>query len=211
MAKKNISIPVIRRLPRYFRFLSLLEGRGIHRISSKELAEKMNVNPSQIRQDFNCFGDFGQQGYGYIVDQLRKTTGDILGLSSEHKTIIVGAGNLGKALISHIVFEDFGFKLIGAFDVSPSLVGTKINGYEILDMNKLSDFCKEEQPVMAIICIPSEETPEVVKTLYELGIRNYWNFTLHDISLDYNDVIVENIHMNDSLMTLCYRISHQDD
>lgn len=211
MVKKIISMPVIRRLPRYFRFLSLLENRGVHRISSKELAEKMNVNASQIRQDFNCFGDFGQQGYGYVVGQLRKATGHILGLENSYPSIIIGAGNLGKALISHINFEDFGFKLVGAFDVSPNLIGTQINGNEILSIDKLSEFCKKEKPVMAIICIPLEDTPTTVKSLYELGIRNYWNFTLHDILLDYNDVIVENIHLNDSLMTLCYRISHSDD
>lgn len=202
---------VIRRLPRYFRFLSLLETHGITRISSKSLAERMNVNASQIRQDFNCFGDFGQQGYGYVVNQLKDSTADILGLKNTYSAIIVGAGNLGKAIASHMIFEEFGFTLAGIFDNSENLIGSKIKNNLVRSTNELESFCNENHPVMAVLCIPNEAVPGTVKKLYDLGVRNFWNFSHHDIAMDYKDVIVENVHMNDSLMTLCYRISHKDD
>ena len=212
MAKRDkVSIAVIRRLPRYYRFLGILESHGIGRISSRDLADKMSVNASQIRQDFNCFGEFGQQGYGYAVSQLRQATSDILGIGNRYKMVIIGAGNLGRAIITRLEFEKFGFSLIGVFDNSPQKIGTFINGHQVLDVNGLEAFCKKEQQVMATLCMPGSEAAGLVKVLYEAGIKNYWNFTHHDIAMDYSDVIVENVHLNDSLMTLCYRITHAND
>lgn len=212
MAKRDrISIAVIRRLPRYYRFLGILEKHGTTRISSKELAKKMSVNPSQIRQDLNCFGEFGQQGYGYVVSQLRQETGDILGVNNGYKMIVIGAGHLGSAIISRFEFEKFGFCLSGVFDNSPTKIGTIVNGHEIMDITFLADFCRKEKPVMAALCIPGSETSSLVKILYGLGVKSFWNFTHHDVATDYEDVIVENVHLNDSLMTLCYRITHAND
>ena len=212
MAKRDkISISVIRRLPRYYRFLELLASHGVIRISSKDLADKMSVNASQIRQDFNCFGEFGQQGYGYVVNQLRQVTGEILGVNNGYKMIVIGAGNLGHAIVSHFSFEKFGFRLIGVFDNAFSKIGTCINGLEVMDTARLEEFCRREQPVMAALCIPGNAASSLVKTLYELNVKSFWNFTHHDIAMDYQDVIVENVHLNDSLMTLCYRITHAND
>ena len=201
---------VIRRLPRYYRFLGLLESRGIVRISSKDLADRMGVNASQIRQDFNCFGEFGQQGYGYMVSQLRETTGEILGLNNAYKAIVIGAGNLGQAIISHISFERHGFFLAGVFDNSPEKIGTLIHGVPILDAAKLEEFCRREKPVMAALCVPLSAAGGLTETLYRCGVTNFWNFTHQDIAMEYSDVIVENVHLNDSLMTLCYRISNPE-
>ena len=209
--KKHISMAVIRRMPRYYRFLRQLEAQGVARISSKNLAQRMNVNPSQIRQDLSCFGDFGQQGYGYTVSQLKESTAGILGLSNSYKTILIGAGNLGKTLLSHLSFEQFGFRIIGVFDRAPAVVGTKFLEFEILGIDSLGEFCFSEKPEMAILCLPEQAAGEVVSLLHESGVKNYWNFSHHDIALEYDDVIVENVHLNDSLMTLCYRITHADD
>ncbi len=206
--RENISMSVIRRLPRYYRFLKHLKGKGVTRISSTELSIKLGLTASQIRQDLNCFGGFGQQGYGYIVDQLCEEIANILGLSHGYKSILIGAGNLGQAIASHISFETQGFDLIGVFDNSPQKIGTVINGNVVRAITEMDDFCKTEKPVMAIFCIPREAVSSLSEHLYELGIRNFWNFSHYDISMEYPDTIVENVHLNDSLMTLCYRISN---
>lgn len=211
MAKRDkISMSVIRRLPRYYRFLGLLEASGVVRISSKELAARMGVNASQIRQDFNCFGEFGQQGYGYIVSQLRQTTGEILGLNNAYKAVVIGAGNLGRAIVSHISFERHGFYLAGVFDSAPSKIGTYIHGIQVLDAATLETFCLREKPVIAALCVPTEAAGNLTETLHRCGVVNFWNFTHYDIAMQYGDVTVENVHLNDSLMTLCYRISHPE-
>ncbi len=189
---------VIRRLPRYHRFLSQLREKGVTRISSTELSSRLGLTASQIRQDLNCFGGFGQQGYGYIVDQLCDEIGSILGLQNQYKAILVGAGNLGQAIASHMNFSDDGFTLAGIFDSSPFKIGNRINGIEVLDMEKLEQFCAREKPVMAVLC----------DRLYELGIRSFWNFSHYDIAIRHPDAIVENVHLNDSLMTLCYQINN---
>ena len=200
---------VIRRLPRYYRFLNHLKKTGINRISSKELSEKMGSTASQIRQDLNCFGGFGQQGYGYIVEQLCDEIGNILGVSNGYRCILIGAGNLGQAIASHLSFEAQGFRLIGIFDSDPHKIGTSLSGQMIRDVRTLDDFCKEMQPVMAVLCTPRAAVEHLSDQLYAMGIRNFWNFSHYDIAMKYPDAIVENVHLNDSLMTLCYRISDQ--
>ena len=207
--RDNISMSVIRRLPRYYRFLNHLKKTGINRISSKELSEKMGFTASQIRQDLNCFGGFGQQGYGYIVEQLCDEIGNIIGVSNGYRCILIGAGNLGQAIASHLSFEAQGFRLIGIFDSDPHKIGTSLSGQMIRDVRTLDDFCKEMQPVMAVLCTPRAAVEHLSDQLYAMGIRNFWNFSHYDIAMKYPDAIVENVHLNDSLMTLCYRISDQ--
>lgn len=206
--REDISMSVIRRLPRYYRFLNHLKTKGIVRISSTELSVKLGLTASQIRQDLNCFGGFGQQGYGYIVDQLCEEIANILGISHGYKAILIGAGNLGQAIASHLSFEAEGFQLAGIFDSSPQKIGTTLNGQIVLDVAGIEEFCKNEQPVMAIFCIPRDAVGLILESLYQLGIRNFWNFSHYDISMKYPDALVENVHLNDSLMTLCYRISN---
>ena len=206
--RENISMSVIRRLPRYYRFLKHLKTKGVVRISSTELSAKLGLTASQIRQDLNCFGGFGQQGYGYIVDQLCEEISNILGLSNGYKAILIGAGNLGQAIASHMSFEAEGFQLAGIFDSSPQKIGTTINGQIVRDVAGIEEFCKNEEPVMAVFCVPREAVGSLLERLYSLGIRNFWNFSHYDISMKYNDALVENVHLNDSLMTLCYRISN---
>ena len=201
---------MIRRLPRYYRFLNHLKKTGINRISSKELSEKMGFTASQIRQDLNCFGGFGQQGYGYIVEQLCDEIGNILGVSNGYRCILIGAGNLGQAIASHLSFEAQGFRLIGIFDSDPHKIGTSLSGQMIRDVRTLDDFCKETQPVMAVLCTPRAAVEHLSDQLYAMGIRNFWNFSHYDIAMKYPDAIVENVHLNDSLMTLCYRISDRN-
>lgn len=205
---ENVSMSVIRRLPRYYRFLSHLKEKGITRISSTELSQKLGLTASQIRQDLNCFGGFGQQGYGYIVSQLCDEIRKILGLSSCYKTVLLGAGNLGRAIANHMAFEADGFDLIGVFDNSPDKIGATIGGLAVRDVAELEIFCREQKPVMAVFCVPRSAVEKLGEILYGLGIRNFWNFSHYDISLQYPDTIVENVHLNDSLMTLCYRISN---
>lgn len=208
--KPHVSMSVIRRLPRYFRFLRDLDRRGILRVSSRELAEKMGLTASQIRQDFNCFGGYGQQGYGYGVHQLREEIGNILGLNCGHKCILVGAGNLGKALATHMQSSFSGFTLAGVFDSSPAVIGQQIAGLTVLPCAELTSFCRTEKPVMAILCIPRAAVEATVDTLYALGIQSYWNFSSYDIALKYKDAVVETVHLNDSMMTLCCRVSERN-
>lgn len=205
--KENVSMSVIRRLPRYYRFLSELENAGETRISSKELAEKMGLTASQIRQDLNCFGDFGQQGYGYNVPELRKEIGKIVGLENRYPCILIGAGNLGRAITAHMPFEKLGFRLVGVFDNSPQVIGTTIRGHTVLDYLSIADFTRDNSPVMAILCIPQESAAAIADDLYGLGLRSFWNFSHYDVSIEHPDAVVENVHMNDSMMTLCYKLS----
>lgn len=206
--RENISMSVIRRLPRYYRYLKHLQSKNVTRISSTELSEKLGLTASQIRQDLNCFGGFGQQGYGYIVDQLCDEIGNILGLSNGYKAIMIGAGNLGSAIASHMSFEEEGFTLEGIFDSSPTKIGATMNNLIVSDVAELQDFCAKEHPIMAVLCIPREGVGAITETLYGLGVRSFWNFSHYDISMKYEDAVVENVHLNDSLMTLCYRISN---
>lgn len=201
---------VIRRLPRYYRFLNDLKKKGVTRVSSKELSAKMGFTASQIRQDLNCFGGFGQQGYGYIVEQLCNEIGNILGVANGYKCILIGAGNLGQAIATHLSFETQGFQLVGIFDSNPRKVGTTLGNLVISDIQTLEDFCLEQKPVMAVLCVPRAAVERLSDKLYAMGIKNFWNFSHYDITMKYHDAIVENVHLNDSLMTLCYRISDQN-
>jgi len=208
MAKDtNISLPVIRRLPRYYRFLYDLKEKGVTRISSRELSQKMRLTASQIRQDLNCFGGFGQQGYGYMVDQLYDEIGRILGMDQLTPAILLGVGNLGTAVGNHIEFKTRGFNLIGLFDDNPELVGDSRADMTIRSTDELETFCREHKPEMAVLCIPKEAAPRLVETLVNCGVKGFWNFSHYDILHDYPDVIVENVHMGDTLMTLSYHMT----
>ncbi|WOC33398.1 MULTISPECIES: redox-sensing transcriptional repressor Rex [Caproicibacterium] len=206
--RENISMSVIRRLPRYYRFLNQLKRDGVTRISSTELSGKLGLTASQIRQDLNCFGGFGQQGYGYIVEQLAAEIGHILGVEHNYRTVLFGAGNLGRAIAAHMNFEQLGFELIGIFDDAPQKIGTVIRGMEVLNTACFENFCKEKKPEMAVLCIPRTAVEATVDRLYPLGIHNYWNFSHYDINMKYPNAVVENVHLNDSLLTLCYCISN---
>lgn len=208
--KKKVSTSVINRLPRYFRYLGDLLNGGIERISSKELSEKMGVTASQIRQDFNCFGGFGQQGYGYNVEFLYNEIAGILGLNSHYKAILVGAGNMGQALIQNTTFEKRGFTLVGIFDNDPQKIGKEIKGIKISDYNNIKEFIEENQPTMAIISTPRTVVNRVVQELTDYGIHSFLNFSYAEIDRT-DDVVVENIHLSDSLMRLCYKISAQNE
>ena len=205
---QEISISVIKRLPRYYRFLENLKDNGIVRISSKELAERMGLTASQIRHDFNCFGGFGQQGYGYNVSELRNEIGSILGVDKQRKTILIGAGNLGKAIALHINFEKYGCRLCGIFDSDESVIGTELGVNKILSVEKLSEFCRQNQPQIAILCIPKAAAAQVCELLINLGVRAFWNFSHYDINLEYSDIVVENVHLGDSILALCYGVNN---
>ncbi len=202
----QVSIPVIKRLPRYHRYLEELKNLGVVRISSKELSARMGLTASQIRQDLNCFGGFGQQGYGYNIEQLYNEIGAILGLNNKSKAIMIGAGNLGHAIATHIHFDNRGFDLVGIFDNNPSVIGTKVGGKIVMSSDDLEEFCIKEKPVVAILCIPAEYAAENADKLVSLGIKGFWNFTQYDLVHRYENVAVENVHLGDSLMTLCYQV-----
>ena len=206
----GVSISVIKRLPRYYRFLGELKENGVVRISSKDLSEKMGFTASQIRQDLNCFGGFGQQGYGYNIESLYNEIGNILGVNSNRKAILIGAGNLGKAVALHMSFEQRGFNVIGVFDRNKALSGQMLRGLPIRHTDGLYDFCKDNSPTVAVLCIPSAAAKELAPQIVELGIKGFWNFSHYDISADYPQVAVENVHLSDSLMTLSYHVSNLD-
>ncbi len=205
---KEISSSVISRLPRYYRFLCELYANGTTRISSKELAEVMGFTASQIRQDFNCFGGFGQQGYGYNIEQLIGEFAGILGLNELKTAILIGAGNLGRAVASQMSFEDKGFKLIGIFDCDPLYTGIKIREIPISTDDSIADFCNEHHPDMAVLCLPADKAPDMVDSLVSLGIKSFWNFSHYDILRKYPDLNVANVHLSDSLMTLSFIIKN---
>lgn len=210
MSKNAISNSVIRRLPRYYRFLGELESGGYVRISSRELAEKMGLTASQIRQDFNCFGEFGQQGYGYNVKGLREEIGKILGLNEKTPMILLGAGNLGRAIASHIDFQNKGFELVGIFDASPEVIGKKMGNVTVSDIAELEKFCNKNQPVAAILCIPKDAAEEEIDRLINLGVRAFWNFTHYDLRVNHKGIAVENVHLGDSLTILSYGLKSND-
>lgn len=209
MPSKYISLSVIKRMPRYYRFLEILKKEGTVRISSKELANRMGLSASQIRQDFNCFGGFGQQGYGYNIDILYDEIGKILGVGKKYKTILVGTGNLGRAIAIHMNFESRGFELVGLFDKNESLCGELIKNIPVRNSDTLEDFCSEQKPVVAILCIPHDQAEETVDLLVKAGVKGFWNYTHFDILNKYPDVAVENVHLADSLMTLCYQVQNK--
>lgn len=210
MNRNDVSISVIKRLPRYYRFLGELKSQGIIRISSKDLSNRMGFTASQIRQDLNCFGGFGQQGYGYNIESLYNEIGNILGVNKTRNAILIGAGNLGKAVALHMSFEQRGFNLIGVFDKNPALTGQMLRGIPIRHTDDIFDFCKDNSPAVAVLCIPSVAAEVLAPQLVELGIKGFWNFSHYDISANHPNVAVENVHLSDSLMTLSYHVSNLD-
>ena len=208
--KSTISNSVIKRLPRYYRFLGELKATGVTRISSKELSQKMGITASQMRQDLNCFGGFGQQGYGYNIEFLQTEIAKILGLDIPKSAILIGMGNLGRAVTMHINFESKGFSLIGLFDSKESLVGQVVKNMPIRSTETLDEFCRENLPEVAILCIPKEAAPSVSEQLIKLGIKGFWNFSHYDLAVNHPEIVVENMHFGDSLMTLSYRLSNEE-
>lgn len=209
MKKENISDAVIRRLPRYYRQLTDLCGRGIVRISSHSLGQEMNITASQIRQDFSCFGEFGQQGYGYNVEELRSEIGHILGVDNDHHLIMIGVGNLGRALLHNFHFSQAGFTVDAAFDISPAIVGTSVNGIPVYSMQELDSFVQQNHIDVVVLTIPQSVAQDTATHLIELGVRGFWNFTNVELSSPTDDVKFENIHFADSLLTLSYRIANR--
>ena len=199
----KVSNAIIRRLPRYRRYLNELRKQGVKKISSNELSELIGYTASQIRQDLNTFGGFGQQGYGYSVDSLFQEINKILGLDREYKTIVVGIGNLGQAITNYTYYYKIGFNIVGLFDVNPKLVGLSINDVLVRDFSEMSDFVKENDIDIAIICVNRENAQKVTDVLVDAGIEGIWNFAPVDLNVP-NDVAVENVHLSDSLHTLSF-------
>ena len=209
MEAKEISQAVVSRLPRYFRYLGELKDEGIERVSSQELSEIMRVTASQIRQDLNNFGGFGQQGYGYNVGYLYEEIGKILGLHKEHHLIIVGAGHLGQALVNYMNFERRGFIFQGIFDIDTRLHGTQIRGIEVRPLQEMEQFVRENEIDIAVLTIPKNSAVEVAEQLVSYGIKGIWNFAHVDLHVP-KDIQVENVHLSDSLMKLSYNlVSHE--
>lgn len=206
--KRNISMAVIKRLPKYHRYLEELLRNEIDRISSKELSKKIGFTASQIRQDFNCFGDFGQQGYGYNVKELHAQISNILGLTKEYKCIILGGGNIGQAIANYTKFQKLGFKLEIIFDINPKLVGLKIRDIEIKDIDTLDDYLKENNVDVGIICVPSRSAQNICDILIKNNVKGIWNFAPVDLKVP-EGVFTENVHLSESLLTLTYLMNEQ--
>ena len=210
MKTNYISSSVIKRLPRYYRFLGGLKKKGITRISSNELAKMMHLTASQIRQDLNCFGGFGQQGYGYNIDLLYEEIGGILGLSAPAKAIMLGVGKLGVVVAENMDFKKLGFNLVGAFDVDDKVIGSSVSGLQVLHIDKLEEFCEKEKPDAAFLCVPASAAEQLCTRLISLGIKGFWNFSHYDIKLEHPNIAVENVHFADSLMRLSYIFKSTD-
>jgi len=207
--EKEISRAVVKRLPRYYRYLGDLLESGVERISSNELSDRMNVTASQIRQDLNNFGGFGQQGYGYNVQYLYTEIGKILGLDKTYHMVIIGAGNLGQALANYVKFEKRGFWIKGIFDVNPRLNGVTVRGIPIRMIDELPLFCRENGIQIAALTLPKEQAAEMANLLVENGVRAIWNFAHIDLDVP-EGVIVENVHLSESLMQLSYNLNHYE-
>ncbi len=206
---KKISQAVIKRLPRYYRYLGDLLENDVVRTSSKELSERMGVTASQIRQDLNNFGEFGQQGYGYNVEYLYTSIGKILGLEREYNIIIVGIGNLGQAIANYIEFERKGFKVKGLFDVNPRLIGMIVRDIEIKDVSEIEAFVKDNGVDIAVLTLPKQKAPEIAANLEKWGVKGIWNFAPIDIHSTSGNICIENVHLSESLMTLSYAINEK--
>ena len=212
MATQNkASLPVIKRLPKYYRYLTTMQRNGVEKVSSSELARIMGTTASQVRQDFNCFGGFGQQGIGYKVDTLQSELSKLLFGDNGEKlsTILLGVGRLGNAVSSFLTRDVNGYRLLAAFDVREDVVGTEMNGVPVRHIRDLAEFCNANHPQVAVLCIPRESAAELSSTLVSLGIKGFWNFSHYDLSVDYSDIIVENVHLGDSLMSLGYRMRNE--
>ena len=202
----KISLPVIKRLPRYYRYVSDLMRTGVTTVSSSELASILGTTASQVRQDLNCFGGFGQQGVGYNVEALTGELEKLLFSTCSLSTIVIGGGRLGRTISEFICKEVQGFSLDAIFDTSPQKIGTDIAGLIVLDVATLTGFCKQHHPQVAVLCIPPESTAALVPDLRELGVKGFWNFSHHDLSTDIPGIAVENVHLGDSLGSLGFRV-----
>jgi redox-sensing transcriptional repressor len=203
MKEKNISLAVIRRLPKYHRYLKEMLDNDIKRISSKELSKVIGFTASQIRQDLNNFGGFGQQGYGYNVEDLYEEIGKILGLTREYNVVIVGAGNLGQALANYSSFNRLGFKLRAMFDINPKIVGLTIKDTQVLDMDQFDDFVNTNDVEIVYICTNRDGAQDVADRIAKTSVKAIWNFAPIDLKLP-DDIVVENVHLIDNLLTLSY-------
>ena len=206
----SISMAVVRRLPKYFRYLGELKKKDIKRVSSQELSKITSFTASQIRQDLNCFGGFGQQGYGYNVDDLYDEIGKILGLNQIYKTVIIGAGNLGQAIVNYTFFEKSGFVPQGIFDINPKIIGLKINEIEVYDVEHLEQFVKENEVDIGIICTPKNQCQKVAEALARGGVKAIWNFAPLDVRVP-DEIIVENVHLSESLFTISYLLKEKEE
>lgn len=211
MKQSKISNNVIRRLPRYLRKLDELISKGQERVSSSELAAQLGLTSSQIRQDLSCFGGFGQQGYGYNVQSLRDAIAGILGIDKGHNAILVGVGNIGRALMCNFDFESWGFKLCCGFDTNPERIGESYNGIPVLDDNDLENYLRDNPVDVAVLTVPKTVAAPVAKQLADCGVKAIWNFTNVEIELPRDKIIVENMHFSDSLLALSYHISRAED
>ena len=213
MAKdSNISLPVIRRLPRYYRFLYDLKENGVTRISSRELSQRMRLTASQIRQDLNCFGGFGQQGYGYNVRYLYEQIGELLGVTEGYRAVIVGAGNLGRALVSSHMFERRGVVRTAMFDTDENVIGRTFGGVPVYNVAGLEEYVRAAHIDIGVLTTPKDAAEGEARRLAAAGIKGIWNFSVQELTLpDYPDVIIENMHMGDSLMMLCYAMKEKED
>lgn len=208
MAEKQVPLVVVKRLPRYHRYLGELLKNNISRVSSTKLSEKMGVTASQIRQDLNFFGGFGQQGYGYNVEMLYERISSLLGLDKGYKTVIIGAGNLGRALANYGGFKKRGFSLCGIFDTDPNVIGSDVAGLKVMPYGDIEKFVKKEHPDIAILTLPKDAVKSVAEQLVSYGIKSFLNFVYVDLQLP-DDVIIENVHLSDSIMTLSYRMTNK--
>ena len=211
MKRIKVSNNVIRRMPRYLRKLDDLTAAGVERISSGELGRQMGLTPSQIRQDFSCFGEFGQQGYGYNVVALRGEIAKILGMDRNYTAVLVGVGNIGRALVENFSFEQYGYNLKAAFDVNPDVIGSEIHSVPVYDFSKLEENLTAIQPDVAVLCVPKTMANEVAREVCACGVHSIWNFTNTELQLEDTDIVVENIHFSDSLLALGYYLSESLD
>ena len=211
MEKNPVSDAVIRRLPRYHRYLGELLRQGKLRISSAELSKIMDVTASQIRQDFNCFGGFGQQGYGYNIKYLYGKIGELLGVSEGYRAVIVGAGKLGRALAATRMFSRRGVTSVALFDVDESIIGTEFNGLKVYHVSELGDFCRKNHVHIGVLTVPKESAYECARVLADAGVLGIWNFANMELMVDNSDVVVQDVHLGDSLMTLCYGIKKKNE
>lgn len=205
--KSEISASVIKRLPRYYRFIGELIKQGTVRSSSGELAEKMSLTASQIRQDLNCFGGFGQQGYGYNLPELQSEIGKILGIDRGYKAVLFGAGNLGKAIACHMNFGEYGWELTGIFDSDLRKENESVAGLSVMHISRVESFITENRPEIAILCIPKAAAQEYADKLVSLGIKAFWNFSHYDLTVSHKDIVVQNVHLGDSIMRLSYGLT----
>ncbi len=211
MKRIKVSNNVIRRLPRYLRKLDELKASGVGRISSFNLGQQLGLTPSQIRQDFSCFGEFGQQGYGYNVAALREEIASILGMDRGFKAILIGVGNIGHALMDNFCFSEWGFTLAAAFDIDPAIVGNTSNGVTIRSMDELLDYLRENKIDVAVLTVPKEAASAVAKLLFDNGIGAIWNFTNVELTEPNSPSLVENVHFSDSLLSLSYFVAERYD